>query len=212
MGTEQPHWSMSGGTQLVLGASGGHNGFSTGRVVPTGMWYCGGGFSVLGDVCADAPMIIATREHLDSIEEYLLKDCGLCVDTVKVPTGATASRRQPCDGDVLIREFRRSFPAAFDRAALQSEPPTGAVLNYLARLREETVMTNPLWTEAPAPRTRAGESRASHSRWEWGRRKDIPEELIVDQGGAALRKIHRAVWHQGAVGTMGTRKSREVSV
>ena len=44
---------------------------------------------------------------------------------------------QECHGDVLVREFKRQFPGAYDRAAVSAVPPSSAVLNYLARLREE---------------------------------------------------------------------------
>ena len=39
---------------------------------------------------------------------------------------------QRCHGDILISEFRRQFPRAYDHA-----PPTASVLDFLARLREE---------------------------------------------------------------------------
>ena len=39
--------------------------------------------------------------------------------------------------DVLIAEFRRQFPAAFDRDLLGGEPPSSTVLNFFAQLRVE---------------------------------------------------------------------------
>ena len=38
---------------------------------------------------------------------------------------------------MIIQEFRRAHPGAFDRDDADGEPPTSAVLNYLARLRME---------------------------------------------------------------------------
>ena len=44
---------------------------------------------------------------------------------------------QECHADVIIQEFRRAHPSAFDRDDADGEPPTSAVLNYLARVRME---------------------------------------------------------------------------
>ena len=44
---------------------------------------------------------------------------------------------QSCHADVIIGEYRRQFPDAYDREATSSNPPGSEVLNFLARLREE---------------------------------------------------------------------------
>ena len=42
-----------------------------------------------------------------------------------------------CHGDVLIEEFRSSFPTAHDRTNQLGPPPDARILDYVARLREE---------------------------------------------------------------------------
>ena len=44
---------------------------------------------------------------------------------------------EKCHGDVLIEEFRNTFPDAYDRAAGHGAPPEPGVLSFMARLREE---------------------------------------------------------------------------
>ena len=44
---------------------------------------------------------------------------------------------QSCHGDVLIEEFVRTYPLAHNRNDLASEPPSAAVLDFVAKLREE---------------------------------------------------------------------------
>ena len=42
-----------------------------------------------------------------------------------------------CHGDILLEEFRRSYPSAHDREGSHGPPPEANVLNCVARLREE---------------------------------------------------------------------------
>ena len=44
---------------------------------------------------------------------------------------------EPCHGDVLIEEFKKSFPDAFDRYRDHGVPPDSRILSFMARLREE---------------------------------------------------------------------------
>ena len=44
---------------------------------------------------------------------------------------------EPCHGDVLIEEFKKSFPDAFDRYRDDGVPPDSRILSFMARLREE---------------------------------------------------------------------------
>ena len=47
------------------------------------------------------------------------------------------SARQTCHADAIIDAFRADFPQAYDRSDSSSLPPSGAVLDYISRLREE---------------------------------------------------------------------------
>ena len=44
---------------------------------------------------------------------------------------------EPCHGDVLIEEFKKSFPDAFDRYRDDGVPPDSRIRSFMARLREE---------------------------------------------------------------------------
>ena len=44
---------------------------------------------------------------------------------------------ESCHGDVLIGEFKRSFPGAYDRSQDRGVPPDPGILSFMARLREE---------------------------------------------------------------------------
>ena len=47
------------------------------------------------------------------------------------------SASEACHGDVLVEEFRKAYPGAYDRNDFNVTPPALAVLNFMARLREE---------------------------------------------------------------------------
>ena len=82
---------------------------------------------------------------------------------------------QDCDGGVLIDEYRRQFSDAYDRDDLQSKPPSAAVLNYMARLREEAESSDGSSAGEGAP--------AKHSGW---RGKGSPMQVGV---GYTTREI-----------------------
>ena len=42
-----------------------------------------------------------------------------------------------CHGDVLVEEFRKMYPDAYDRTRRYSVPPEPEILSFLAKLREE---------------------------------------------------------------------------
>ena len=44
---------------------------------------------------------------------------------------------EKCHGDVLIQEFSKSYPQAYDRTAKAGNPADSRVLNYVSRFREE---------------------------------------------------------------------------
>ena len=44
---------------------------------------------------------------------------------------------EDCHGDVLVEEFRKMYPDAYDRTQRYSVPPEPEILSFLARLREE---------------------------------------------------------------------------
>ena len=44
---------------------------------------------------------------------------------------------EACHGDVLVEEFRKAYPDACDRNEFNATPLAPAVLNFMARLREE---------------------------------------------------------------------------
>ena len=44
---------------------------------------------------------------------------------------------ESCHGDILIEEFKKSFPGAFDRYRDDGVPPSSRILSFMARLREE---------------------------------------------------------------------------
>ena len=47
------------------------------------------------------------------------------------------TKMQDCHADILIDEFKRKFPKAFDRADLGSKPPSTKTMSFLAELRRE---------------------------------------------------------------------------
>ena len=63
---------------------------------------------------------------------------------------------QACHADVLITEFRRQFPSAFDRDLLGGEPPSSTVLNFLAQLRGEPEQDDGSSADEGAPGKEAG--------------------------------------------------------
>ena len=63
---------------------------------------------------------------------------------------------QACHADVLITEFRRQFPSAFDRDLLGGEPPSPTVLNFLAQLRGEPERDDGSSADEGAPGKEAG--------------------------------------------------------
>ena len=63
---------------------------------------------------------------------------------------------QACHADVLVTEFRRQFPSAFDRDQLGGEPPSSAVLNFLAQLRGEPEQDDGSSADEGAPSKDAG--------------------------------------------------------
>ena len=48
-----------------------------------------------------------------------------------------AKLSQPYHGDVILREFKLTFPDTFDRDDPEAPPPSSRVLNYMSRLRDE---------------------------------------------------------------------------
>ena len=44
---------------------------------------------------------------------------------------------EACYGDVLVEEFRKTYPSVCDRYKFNVTPPAPAVLNFMARIREE---------------------------------------------------------------------------
>ena len=63
---------------------------------------------------------------------------------------------QACHADVLITEFRRQFPSAFDRDLLGGEPPSSTVLNFLGQLRGEPEQDDGASADEGAPGKEAG--------------------------------------------------------
>ena len=63
---------------------------------------------------------------------------------------------QRCHGDVLVEEFKNSYPDAYDRNKLDGEPPSAAVLNFMARLREEPEEDSDSTADEGVPGKRSG--------------------------------------------------------
>ena len=65
--------------------------------------------------------------------------CILCVDTFwnssRLPL---PGKRERCHGDVIVEEFRRTYPVECDRTDNQGPQPNAKVLDYVAKLREES--------------------------------------------------------------------------
>ena len=63
---------------------------------------------------------------------------------------------QSCHGDVLIEEFVRAYPLAYNRNDLASEPPSAEVLDFVAKLREEHESERDSSPDEGVPGKRAG--------------------------------------------------------
>ena len=63
---------------------------------------------------------------------------------------------QCCHGDVLVEEFKNSYPGAYDRNKLEGDPPSAAVLNFMARLREEPEDDSDSTADEGVPGKRSG--------------------------------------------------------
>ena len=65
-----------------------------------------------------------------------------------------------CHWDVLIEEYRRQYPRAYDRDQSSSSPPSSDVLNYLASLKMRPPRTRVYLEQAPD-----GQARRSDASW-----------------------------------------------
>ena len=68
------------------------------------------------------------------------------VDTIKLSRLAARKARdlrhnftanEACHGDVLVEEFRRAYPTAFDRTDFHATSPGPQILSFMAKLRDE---------------------------------------------------------------------------
>ena len=73
---------------------------------------------------------------------------------------------QRCHGDALVEEFKNSYPDAYDRNKLDGEPPSAAVLNFMARLREEPEEDSDSTADEGVPVNDQGIA-ASANPWRW---------------------------------------------
>ena len=63
---------------------------------------------------------------------------------------------QECHADIIIAEYRRQFPDAYDRDGAESPVPSSSVLNLLSRLREEPDSSDGSSADEAAPPKTAG--------------------------------------------------------
>ena len=63
---------------------------------------------------------------------------------------------QRCHGDVLVEEFKKSYPAAYDRNKHDGDPPSALILNFMARLREEPEEDSDSTADEGVPGKRSG--------------------------------------------------------
>ena len=92
--------------------------------------------SALGEDFEHTPMVEAIslfREHLRGDEVF----CGSLWALSGRRLVCHCKPTQSCHGNVLIKEFVKSYPSAHSRNDLASEPPSAEVLDFVARLREE---------------------------------------------------------------------------
>ena len=110
--------------------------------------------SALGEAFEATPMVIPIRAHLDNfkVAEYG-RDSAVAGfrDTLLLDRSPYASlwtlsgtrlvchcrANERCHGDVLVEEFRKSHPTAYDRSDCHGAPPEPGGLSFMARLREE---------------------------------------------------------------------------
>ena len=79
-------------------------------------------------------MVVPVRGHLDSIKRLLKGDRYIGRGSRQ---WSLCRPSESCHGDILIEEFKRSFPGAYDRFQDRGVPPDPKILIFMARLREE---------------------------------------------------------------------------